>query len=559
MTFPSRLLVSGLAAVAIAAATGGAVQPATAATGTIHVGGTLSTVVDGGAARPAAGLDVVVYGGASPSSASYHVDDDGILDGMGWGRLATVTTDGAGGFELSSTNFLPVPDSSYSVQLWVLPQVVDGVSYSRSSSEVLGLNDGERMDIEHVLAGTASRALSVSIVDSLGRPATGASVEVYERSVASTYQQRDKARLLFGEVDADTKPPLVAGTTDSRGTWTGELPPGDYTVFGSSPSTGSIPAAQAASDVTVGDAAATVTLTIVPEAVFAGRVVTADGSPAADYCLGSTGWAGGDRKVLSCTGADGVFRLFQPSADTGTQDIRLRIHQRGVDIDPLVGEWDGANGIVETGATLTVGAGTVMDDLLIRLPGDGEEVAVMEAPAIAKPATAKVGAALTATAGAWVPEAAGAELRYRWNRDGAPIEGADALAYTPVAADLGHVLTFTVSGTASGYAPATATSAPTSAVVRGQLPTFKWRVVSTSGVLRSGKPISISVLDYPADATYTYQWTREGKPIEGATDVEYTPGNADVGYSLHVHMTVEADGYEPKSVVATTVKIQQGW
>jgi hypothetical protein len=70
--------------------------------------------------------------------------------------------------------------------------------------------------------------------------------------------------------------------------------------------------------------------------------------------------------------------------------------------------------------------------------------------------TTTVGHTLSATSGSWKP--APVTLKYQWNRDGAPIDGATAKSYTLVAADGGHDITFTVTGSKSGYKTVTETS-----------------------------------------------------------------------------------------------------
>jgi putative cell wall-binding protein/peptidoglycan/xylan/chitin deacetylase (PgdA/CDA1 family) len=77
--------------------------------------------------------------------------------------------------------------------------------------------------------------------------------------------------------------------------------------------------------------------------------------------------------------------------------------------------------------------------------------------------TAQVGKLLTATVAPWAPDPVA--LSYQWNADGVAIAGATGLTFTPTAAQVGKAITFTVSGTKTGYDPLTATSAPTAAVI----------------------------------------------------------------------------------------------
>ena len=76
--------------------------------------------------------------------------------------------------------------------------------------------------------------------------------------------------------------------------------------------------------------------------------------------------------------------------------------------------------------------------------------------------TASVGTLLTATPGSWTPT--GVSLAYQWFANGAAIAGATSAGYTPVAANAGATLTVRVTGTAPGYQPASAVSAPTAPV-----------------------------------------------------------------------------------------------
>jgi hypothetical protein len=71
--------------------------------------------------------------------------------------------------------------------------------------------------------------------------------------------------------------------------------------------------------------------------------------------------------------------------------------------------------------------------------------------------TAKVGATLKAKPGTWKPAAV--KLKYQWLRGGKPIEGATKSTYKLVKADKGKKITVTVTGSASGYATESKTSA----------------------------------------------------------------------------------------------------
>jgi hypothetical protein len=73
--------------------------------------------------------------------------------------------------------------------------------------------------------------------------------------------------------------------------------------------------------------------------------------------------------------------------------------------------------------------------------------------------SAMVGGSLSVSNGAYTPTAT--SFTYSWLRDGAPIPGATAKTYVPVAADLGKVLTAQVTARSAGGTPVTAVSGPT--------------------------------------------------------------------------------------------------
>jgi hypothetical protein len=71
------------------------------------------------------------------------------------------------------------------------------------------------------------------------------------------------------------------------------------------------------------------------------------------------------------------------------------------------------------------------------------------------------GSYLLAQTGGW---SGNVTLSYQWMRDGVAIPAARRWYYQVTRADVGHVLTVVVTGTETGYAPATVTSAGTATV-----------------------------------------------------------------------------------------------
>ncbi|MGW4643773.1 N-acetylmuramoyl-L-alanine amidase [Sphaerisporangium sp. NPDC004334] len=87
-------------------------------------------------------------------------------------------------------------------------------------------------------------------------------------------------------------------------------------------------------------------------------------------------------------------------------------------------------------------------------------IAPGRAPAVT--GAAKVGRTLTASPGTWTPSPD--KVAYRWLRDGVPVRGATGHAYHLTGHDRGARISVRVTVSATGYNPATATSAPTAKV-----------------------------------------------------------------------------------------------
>ncbi|MFT4082685.1 MAG: CHAP domain-containing protein [Nocardioides sp.] len=109
--------------------------------------------------------------------------------------------------------------------------------------------------------------------------------------------------------------------------------------------------------------------------------------------------------------------------------------------------------------------------------------------------TTSYGRTLTVKPGSFSPSSA--KVRYQWKRDGKAISGATRASYTSTKADVGHVLTVTLTATASGYrsyqhtyAPGRVKATPTVTVhatgLRGA-ERITIRVSSAGGYAPSGK------------------------------------------------------------------------
>jgi len=188
---------------------------------------------------------------------------------------------------------------------------------------------------------------------------------------------------------------------------------------------------------------------------------------------------------------------------------------------------------------------------------------VFAAPTPTIAGTPKVGIAITASPGVWVP-AASPERTYQWKKTMAGvttnIEGANAVSYTPVAADVGATLTFTASGGRDGYVSITKSSIATTAVSKGTFsaqPTLEISGATTPS--RVGQRLTASVGRWtPNESGVRYQWKRAGVVIADATGATYDTVAADLNMSITVSATATLAGYVDGPVTSAARTISAG-
>ncbi|MCL1840336.1 MAG: CAP domain-containing protein [Propionibacteriaceae bacterium] len=164
--------------------------------------------------------------------------------------------------------------------------------------------------------------------------------------------------------------------------------------------------------------------------------------------------------------------------------------------------------------------------------------------------TPKVGEPLVADPGTWNP--AGVTFTYQWYESDAPtgraaramptpIEGATGTTFTPAAAELGKVLTVTVTGSLPGYADDEATSAPTGPVAAGDMTPG---TPSITGSAMVGQTLSAHAGTWaPSGVALSYQWYADDEPIAGATAATLRLVNAQEGAQIGLAVTGTRTGY----------------
>ncbi|MDA0180378.1 hypothetical protein OJ997_08725 [Solirubrobacter phytolaccae] len=166
--------------------------------------------------------------------------------------------------------------------------------------------------------------------------------------------------------------------------------------------------------------------------------------------------------------------------------------------------------------------------------------------------------------------------QYEWLRDGQLITGATdsvlpviregvtgggpkVVSYTVTPADEGHRIALRVRGGGSFPAlakEATVDSTATAAVAKALFTGTPAPLVDKASPT-FGDTLTASTAAWAPAAAFTYQWLRDGQPIDGATSASYKTVVADVDRTLSVEVTGTATGVETKKVVsAATAKVQ---
>ncbi len=172
--------------------------------------------------------------------------------------------------------------------------------------------------------------------------------------------------------------------------------------------------------------------------------------------------------------------------------------------------------------------------------------------------TATEGQVLSADTSSLADEDGLGTLSYQWNRDGVAIEGATSERYTLVQADVGKTITATVSYTDGEGTLESVVSAATSAVTNvSHAPTGEVIITGTAteGQVLSADPSLLT--DADGLGTLSYQWTRAGSAIEGATDSTYTLTADDVGSTINVAVFyTDGEGTNEAVTASATALVQ---
>jgi PKD domain/Carboxypeptidase regulatory-like domain len=180
--------------------------------------------------------------------------------------------------------------------------------------------------------------------------------------------------------------------------------------------------------------------------------------------------------------------------------------------------------------------------------------------------TAQQGQTLSGEAGSWTNEPSSYE--YRWLRcdtEGeacAPIVGAEAIEYVPVAGDVGHRLRFRETAVNAG-GPGDPAASEATVVVVPPVPTNE-APPTIAGTAEQSLTLTVAHGRWTnAPTSFGYRWLRcdaEGngcEPIDGATERSYVPVAADIGQTIEVEETaINAGGAGAPALSPRTAKVQ---
>lgn len=160
---------------------------------------------------------------------------------------------------------------------------------------------------------------------------------------------------------------------------------------------------------------------------------------------------------------------------------------------------------------------------------------------------------LTAQPGEWSP--ADVELSYEWLRDGVKVGTSSPTYKLAKTADIGKVFTVRVTASRAGSTPTTVVSAPTAAVKRATVTNVKRPTFS--GNARFKQTLKASAGKWSRGGlSKSYRWTRDDKPIGGATRRTYTLKPQDVGHRIRVQVTVRRSGFTSVTARSKPKRVQ---
>jgi surface antigen len=159
--------------------------------------------------------------------------------------------------------------------------------------------------------------------------------------------------------------------------------------------------------------------------------------------------------------------------------------------------------------------------------------------------TSRVGQVLSVREGAWSSRPDSISIRWFAGQD--PIAGERDSRLKLAPAQLGKPISVRMTARKEGYRRSTVSSERTARVALGRFEITS--PFTLEGHSRLGGRLSLEPGRFaPADASRTYTWLRNGRPISGAAGSSYVPGLDDVGKRLSVRVDLHHKGYQDRTV-----------
>lgn len=276
---------------------------------------------------------------------------------------------------------------------------------------------------------------------------------------------------------------------------------------------------------------------------------------------------GGQRIAVRVTGTlDGYQTLSRTSRETSNRVMAWAVPTvsgtvaYGSTLTAKVGPWspgtsftyqwyaDGAAISGATSSTLKLGTAQKGKRISVKVKGaqpgytsvtkvSAATARVMTAGTAVISGTPVHGRTLTASPGTWTSSTT---LRYQWYADGVAITGATGTTLKLGSGQKDKAIRVKVTGSRSGYATVTRTSAATLRVQTAPTPTV-------SGTPKVTYLLSAKRGTWSSGTAFTYQWYASGTAIKGATGSTLRLGTAHVGKTIKVKVTGRKAGYPTTS------------
>lgn len=165
----------------------------------------------------------------------------------------------------------------------------------------------------------------------------------------------------------------------------------------------------------------------------------------------------------------------------------------------------------------------------------------------------QVGTTLSLTPSAWSPQPA--KVTTQWYADGQALPDATGATLTLTRDQIGKQISARVTASSKAYRKSRSTTEPTAAVLAKPV-TFT-TPTKVKGKAQVGSRLVVKPgATRPKDATATYRWLSNGRPIGKATNPTYTVRKGDLGHTLSVEVTLDRRNFRATTEtipVASTV------